>query len=106
MASEKSQAVKVEAIKAHTYNGKSYDVGDVYDFYPSTDPAGISADDQVASLLNTGFAIRVDRVKVAKEQAKAAEKTVQAREAAVQAAAKPARAPKAPKAPKAKAAKK
>lgn len=102
-----SESVKVEAIKAHTYNGKSYDVGDVYEFHPSTDPAGISADDQVASLLNTGFAIRVDRVKVAKEQAKAAEKTVQAREAAVQA--KPARVPKAPKAqkaPKAKAAKK
>lgn len=75
--SDKPQGVKVEALKAHTYNGQSYEVGDVYDFYPSTDPGGISADAQLASLQSTGFATRVDRAKVAKDQAKAAEKAAE-----------------------------
>jgi hypothetical protein len=90
--SDKPQAIKVEALKWHTYNGKAYDVGDTYDFYPSTEPSGLSADDQVASLQTTGFAARVDRAKVAKEQAKAAEASVKAQ---AKAAEKPAKAPKA-----------
>lgn len=71
--SDKSNAVRVEALRAHTYNGKAYEVGDEYDFYPSDNPSSPSVDEQVASLANTGFALRVDRVKVAKAQAKAAE---------------------------------
>lgn len=70
--SDKPKAIRVEALKAHTYNGQAYEVGDEYDFVPVDNPSGISADDQVASLANTGFALRVDRVKVAKDQAKAA----------------------------------
>jgi hypothetical protein len=80
--SDKPTAVKVEALKAHTYNGQAYEVGDQYDFYPSTDPGGISADDQVASLANTGFAVRVDRAKVAKEQTAAATASLKAQAAA------------------------
>lgn len=99
--SDKAQAIKVEALKAHTYNGQSYEVGDTYDFYPSTDPSGISADAQAESLANTGFAVRVDRVKVAKEQSKAAAKSAEH-----QAEAKAKAAPKAPKAKRAKARKK
>lgn len=99
--SDKRQSVKVEALKWHTYEGKAYDVGDIYDFYPSTNPSGLSVDDQLASLANTGFAIRSDRVKVAKDQAKAAEDSAKAQaKAAEKPAAKPAR-----KARKAKAAK-
>lgn len=79
--SDKQTSVRVEALKAHTYNGKAYEVGDEYDFYPSTEPSGPSADDQVASLANTGFALRVDRVKVAKDQAKAAEASQKAQAA-------------------------
>jgi len=94
---DKPQAVKVEALKWHTYNGTAYDVGDTYDFYPSTDPSAPPADDQVASLQSTGFAARVDRAKVAKEQAKAAEESAKAQ---AKAAEKPTKAPKARKASK------
>jgi hypothetical protein len=96
---DKPQAIRVEALKWHTYNGEAHDVGDVYDFYPSTDPSAPTADDQAASLQSTGFAVRVDRVRVAKEQAKAAEESVKARAKAAEPAAK---APKARKARKAK----
>jgi hypothetical protein len=89
-------AITVEALKAHSYNGREYQVGDTYDFIPNDNPAsGISADDQVASLQATGFAARVDRAAVAKAAAKPA--------AAV---AKPAKAPRALKAPRAKKVKK
>lgn len=74
-----AEGIKVEALKAHTYNGNSYEVGDTYTFFPVDNPSGISAEDQVASLQSTGFAARVDRVKVAKAQQQAAEKTMKAR---------------------------
>jgi hypothetical protein len=96
---DKPQAIKVEALKAHTYNGKAYEVGDTYDFYPSTEPSGISADAQADSLLAAGLAARVDRAKIAKEAARAAAKP----------AANPSRkakAVRAPRLPKGKASKK
>ena len=56
------KTVTVEALQAHTYNGKSYDVGDVYEI-----------DEQYAeSVAAQGKAVRVDRVDHAKAQAKAA----------------------------------
>lgn len=73
--SDTPKAVKVEALKYHTYNGKEYQVGETYDFYPVNNPSGISADAQLASLQATGFATRVDRVEVARAEAKAAEKS-------------------------------
>lgn len=70
-----ANTVKVEALKPHTYNGKSYEVGDTYDFEPILSPAGISADQQVQSLQDTGFAVRVDRKAVAKAQSAEAKKS-------------------------------
>ncbi len=79
MADSKPKSITVEALKAHTYNGKDYQVGDTYDFIPHDNPSGISADQQVDSLLQTGFAVRVDRAAVAKAQVKAAEQAQKAR---------------------------
>lgn len=104
MSSDTPKAYSVEALKAHTYDGKSYDVGDTYDFYPSLDPSGISVDAQLESLQRTGFAVRTDRAAVAKSQAKAAAATVATRAAAPKAAKVPraARLPNAPRAGKTK----
>ena len=105
------KGIKVEALKAHTYNGKSYQVGDTYDFYPINESSGISAEDQVASLQNTGFAARVDRADVAKAQVKATEKAAKQRASGTAVepmttentgAAAPVRASKAAKTPRAK----
>ena len=63
MDETKSATVKVEALKAHSYNGKNYAVGDTYD---------IDAQ-YVDSVFNQGMAVRVDRVAHAKAEAKAAE---------------------------------
>ena len=86
MSEVKPMTVKVEALKAHTYNGDSYEVGDTYDFTPVDNPAGISVDAQVQSLQDHGFAVRVDRVAHAKKAAEAAkpakaEKPAKARKA-------------------------
>jgi hypothetical protein len=70
---------KVEALKAHSYQGENYEVGDVYDFAPVDNPSGISAEAQLESLANTGFAVRVDRKEVARAQAQEAEKAAKAR---------------------------
>lgn len=78
-----AKGIKVEALKYHTYNGKEYQVGDTYDFFPVNEPSGPSADDQVASLQATGFAARVDRADVAKAQRQTAEKAAKQRATAV-----------------------
>lgn len=54
--SDQSNAVRVEALKPHTYNGQKYGIGDQYDFYPVDNPSGISAEAQIESLERTGFA--------------------------------------------------
>lgn len=64
MADEKPKKVTVEAIKAHTNAGESYDVGDTYE----VDEAAVD------SLAIQGMALRADRVEVAKQAAKDAEK--------------------------------
>ena len=61
---EKPVQVTVEAIKAHTNAGESYDVGDTYD----VDEAAVD------NLAHLGMAIRVDRKAAAKAATKAAEK--------------------------------
>lgn len=61
---EKPKQVTVEAIKAHTNAGESYEVGDTYD----VDEAAVD------SLVAQGFALRTDRVAVARKQAADAEK--------------------------------
>lgn len=62
---DKPKTVPVEALQAHTYDGKEYQVGDTYDI-----------DEQYAdSVAVQGKAVRTDRDKVAKYAAKAAEKT-------------------------------
>ena len=106
------KSFKVEALKAHTYNGGSYNVGDTYDFTPSDNPSGPSVEAQLESLANTGFAVRVDRKEVAQAAAREAEKAAKARAAgktaiapmttdAVGVTPKPARSvAKAPKAPR------
>ena len=54
------KTVTVEALEYHTYDGKEYEVGDTYDI-----------DEQyVESVASQGKAVRVDRVKVAKDAAK------------------------------------
>lgn len=73
------KSYKVEALKAHTYNGKSYNVGDTYDFTPSDNPSGPSVEAQLESLANTGFAVRSDRREVAQAAAREAEKAAKAR---------------------------
>lgn len=60
----KAKKITVEAIKAHTNAGESYDVGDEYE----VDEAAVD------SLVAQGFAIRTDRVEVAKKAAKESEK--------------------------------
>lgn len=62
MADDKPKKVKVEALKYHTNAGEAYDVGDTYDVDESA----------VESLGTMGFAVRVDRVAVAKAATKAA----------------------------------
>lgn len=51
--------VTVEALKLHTYNGKTYNVGDTYEF----------PDEHADGLVVGGFAVRVDRVAHAKQAA-------------------------------------
>lgn len=63
------KTVKVEALEWHTHQGEEHNIGDTYDI-----------DEQlVDSVQAQGKAVRVDRVAVAKEAAKAAEKTTRAR---------------------------
>jgi hypothetical protein len=58
------KTVTVEAIKAHSYNGKAYAIGDTYEI-----------DEQfVDSVAAQGMAVRLDRVAHAKAQADASEK--------------------------------
>jgi hypothetical protein len=64
MADEKPKMVKVEALKFHTNAGKAYEIGDTYDIEESA----------VDNLSHQGMAVRVDRVAVAKQAAKDAEK--------------------------------
>ena len=61
---EKAKKVTVEAIKWHTNAGEAYDIGDTYDV----------DEDAAASLAINGFAIRTDRVEVAKKAEKDAKK--------------------------------
>lgn len=61
---DKPEKVTVEAIKAHTNAGESYDVGDTYDVDEGA----------VESLAANGFALRADRVEVAKKAAKESER--------------------------------
>ena len=65
---DKPKTITVEALQAHSYNGKDYQVGDTYDI-----------DEQLAdSVAIQGKAIRTDRVAVAKKadkDAKAAAET-------------------------------
>jgi hypothetical protein len=63
MADEKPKTVTVEAIRAHSYQGESYDVGDTYEIDEAF----------VASVGAQGMAVRADRVAHAKQQAKDAE---------------------------------
>jgi hypothetical protein len=63
MATDK-KTVTVEALQAHSYNGKTYAVGDTYEI-----------DEQlVESVATQGKAVRADRVAHAKQQAADAEK--------------------------------
>lgn len=68
MADEKPKKVTVEALKFHSTAGTEYQVGDTYEVEESA----------VDNLVNLGMAARVDRVDVAKAQAKAAEKPARA----------------------------
>jgi len=61
---EKPKTVTVEALRAHSYNGTDYQVGDTYEIDASV----------VDSVAAQGMAVRADRVEVAKQQAADAEK--------------------------------
>ena len=75
---EKTKTITVEALQAHSYNGKDYAVGDTYDI-----------DEQYAeSVAIQGKAIRTDRAKVAKDQAKEAERSQKEQEKAAKDAGK------------------
>lgn len=76
---EKPTQVTVEALKAHTNAGESYDVGDTYD----VDEAAVD------NLALQGMAARVDRVAVAKEQRRTAEKAEAARRSGKKTAVEP-----------------
>jgi len=66
---DKAHMVTVEALEYHTYDGKAYEVGDIY-----------AIDEQyVESVALQGKAVRVDRVAVAKKANADARKTEAAR---------------------------